>query len=105
MTWPNPGAATRIASDQPFGESKLGSYVDEPFRRIDVVPLGSVPTVPRKDVVVIMVSLSQRNERHPPTVPTGIRPTVGLTSPQMTDGIDAERGVQDQKDPPPRRPA
>ena len=47
-----------------------------------------------------MASLSQRDERHPPTVPTGIGPTVGLPSPQMTDGIDAEGGVQDQKDPP-----
>lgn len=50
--------------------------------------------------MVIMVSLSQRDERHPPAVSTGIGPTVGLTSPQMTDGIDAERGVQHQKDPP-----
>ena len=47
-----------------------------------------------------MVFLSQRDERHPATVPTRIGPTVGLTSPQMTDGIDAERGVQNQKDPP-----
>ena len=49
--------------------------------------------------MVIMVALSQRDERHPPTVPTGIGPAVGLASPQMTDGIDAERRVQHQKDP------
>lgn len=50
--------------------------------------------------MVIVVPFSQRDQRHPPTVPTGIGLTVGLTSPQVTDGIDAERRVQHQKDPP-----
>ena len=50
--------------------------------------------------MIIMVSLAQCNERHPPTVPTGIGPAVGLASPQVADRIDAECGVQHEKDPP-----
>jgi len=95
---PAPGSS-RPGSRQLAGQPDDGQPVDEPLGRVDVVPPGPVAVVSLKGMMVVVVALPQRDQRHPPTVPARVRLGVGLAPPQMTDGIDAEGGVQDQKDP------
>ena len=50
--------------------------------------------------MVVVVSLSERNQRDEPAVPAGILCSMGLTAPDMADGIDAKGGVQDREGSP-----
>lgn len=45
--------------------------------------------------MVVVISLSERNQRDEPAVPAGILCSMGLTAPEVADGIDAKGGVQD----------
>jgi hypothetical protein len=44
--------------------------------------------------MIIVIALSKGQKGNQPTVPAGIGLAVGLTSPQMANGIDAERRVE-----------
>lgn len=44
--------------------------------------------------MVVMVSLAKCHEGHQPAISAGVRRTVWLPSPQMADGVDAERRIE-----------
>ena len=50
-------------------------------------------------VVIIVIALSEGQQRDHPAIPTRIGDGVRLIAPQMADGIDAECGVQDEEGP------
>lgn len=47
--------------------------------------------------MIVVVSLAECNQGDKPAVAAGIFRPVGLTAPDMADGIDAKRGVQNRK--------
>lgn len=78
-------------------ESDRVESVNEPFRWIEVVPSGSVPIVAWVHMVVVVVALAKCNKRDPPTIPAGIFRAVWLITPNMADGVNAKRRVQNRK--------
>ncbi len=63
------------------GQPDDGQAVDEPLGRVHVVPQGPVAVVSLKGVMVVVVALPQRDQRHPPTVPARVGLAVGLWRP------------------------
>ncbi len=59
-----------------------------------MVPARTVSEVGRIHVMVVMVSLTKCHEGHQPAIPAGVRRAVWLLSPQMADGVDAERRIE-----------
>src|SRR5205807_4411366 len=72
---------------------------DEPLRRVEIVPAGSVAVIPLIRMMVIVITLAERDERHQPIVPARVRRRVGLFAPEMADGIDAEGRIEDHEHP------
>lgn len=82
---------------QRTGEPDAGKAVDEPFGGIEIIPLRPIPVIALIHVVIIMITLSERDERNPPTVMTGIGSSVRLGPPQVADRVNTKRGIQDKK--------
>src|SRR6059036_1544532 len=49
-------------------------------------------------MVVVVIAFPKGQERDPPAVPAAVFSAVRLRSPEVTDGVDAEGGVEDKKD-------
>ncbi len=59
-----------------------------------MVPVGTVSEVGGIHVMVVMIALAECDERDEPAIPAGVGGAVRLPSPQMADGVDAERRIQ-----------
>ena len=73
---------------------------NEPFGRIEVIPLGPVSIIPQEHVVIIVVALAERDEGNPPTITAAVAGAMGLLSPHVANRINAERGVEHKKGAP-----
>ena len=67
------------------GQSQFRQRIDQPFGRIEMIPLGAVAIVSEEHVMVVMVALSKRNERDPPTVTATITSSMRLLPPHMAN--------------------
>src|SRR5439155_81560 len=82
---------------QIIGQSELRQGEDQPLGGIKVVPPRSIAIVAKERVVIVMVALPEGHEGHPPTVPTAVSVSMWLSTPEMTDGVDAKRGVEHEE--------
>src|SRR5687768_9787950 len=56
-----------------------------------------VSVIALKGVMIIMISLAEGDERHPPTIPARIELPVRLLSPEMADRVDAKCRIENGK--------
>ncbi len=74
-------------------QTHLRQGEDQPLRRVEVVPPGSVAVIPKVQVMIFMLALSESHEGNPPTISAAIMSPVRLRPPQVADGIDAKGGI------------
>lgn len=76
----SPGLGSVRGAEGP-GESNQGKRIDQPFRGVEIIPARPISIVALVGVMVVVVAFPERQQRHEPTVSTGIRLTVRLVSP------------------------
>ncbi len=62
-----------------------------------MIPFGAIAIVPEKHVMIVVVSLAERDERDPPTVTAAVPGPVRLRPPHMTDRVDTESRIEHEK--------
>src|SRR5262245_18583888 len=73
--------------------------VNDPLRRIKIVPLRSVTKIARVGMMKIMVALPETDEGDQPAIATAVLLSVGLGPHHMAERIDREGRVQDHEHP------
>ena len=80
------------------GEAHPGHEVDDPLRRVPVVPADAVAVVHREAVVEIVESFAVGEQGAEPVVARGLVGRVGPRPERVRDRIHAERRMQDDDD-------
>lgn len=93
------GQDSRIEAAKIGRQSEHGEAVNCPLGRIKVVPARAVSVIARVGVVVIVVPLTEAEERDQPVVAAAVPRSVWLRSEHMTQGVDGKGRIEHHEHP------